>query len=322
MHQSIYNILTSEKRAQKIKSFLEFHENYFGFPINFPYIMIKGKEEGPKGVILSGIHGDELNGLLIIQRIVELIDPEHLAGDLVFLPIVNIPAFNIHSRYLPDRRDLNRLFPGNQDGSEGRRLAGMIWQTFIRESDFGIDLHSASYNRWNYPHIRGDMRNANVREMTSLFGADIAMHSKGVLGSLRREAGKVDIPFILFEAGQINRFERSIVDIGVRGIWNVLERRGMLKHRPRSVVPAPATETYYAKSHWVRASAGGLFIPAATPGDQIGEGHLLGDIQSILGESVANVRTDKSGAIIGMSLHPQVVPGRALYNIAYESKPL
>ncbi len=307
---------------QKIKSFLQIHENYFGFPIRFPYIYIQGTSPGPKCVILAGIHGDELNGIHIIHRLSDIIQPEHIKGEVALLPMVNIPGFNLHSRYLPDRRDLNRLFPGAPKGSEGRRLAALLWETFIQDCDFAMDLHSASYDRWNFPHIRGDMRVEQIRKMAQDFGTLINLHSRGVSGSLRREAAKINIPIILFEAGQINRFERSVADIGIRGALKVLEGQGMLISWPKSVDTPNSSSIYYHRSHWIRANNGGLFVPFTVPGDPVAKGDVLGEIRSIQGDIVSTVKSNLNGRVIGFSLHPQVVPGRALYNIGYEPKEL
>lgn len=319
---TIFQASDSNFAPQKIKSFLQIHENYFGFPIRFPYIYIQGVSPGPRAVILAGIHGDELNGIHIIHRLGDILEPNHIVGEVVLLPMVNIPGFNLHSRYLPDRRDLNRLFPGSDKGSEGRRLAALLWETFIQHVDFGLDLHSASYNRWNFPHIRGDMSVDKIREMASYFGAEINLHSRGVGGSLRREAAKIGIPILLFEAGQINRFERSVADIGIRGALSVLEGKGMLQEWPASVERLAIADTYYHKAHWIRADNGGLFVPFVMPGEAVQKGDVLGEIRSIQGDIVSVIRASFRGRVIGCSLHPQVVPGRALYNIGYEPKSL
>jgi hypothetical protein len=319
MSESIF-AARSKSKNRIIKSEIALQENYFGAGINIPYVLIKGAKSGNKGIILSAIHGDELNGIQIIHKLTGLIDPENFRGDLLLLPIANVPGFNLHSRYLPDRRDLNRLFPGQENGSEGSRLAWCIWQSFIQDADFGIDLHSASYNRWNYPHVRGNMRKEKVRKMAAAFGTKIIIHSKGVKGSLRREAAMRGIPFILFEAGQTNRFETDIIDISVNGILGVLKHMKMIPDAEKyDKIPQPST-TFYGKSEWIRADNGGLFVPRRFPGDPVQKDEILGDIHSIHGDITGNIKSNTEGRIIGFNLHPQVVPGRALYNIAYSSE--
>jgi predicted deacylase len=317
MSGSVYS-LHDRARNQVIKSSLQLHESYFGSGTEIPYIFFKGKQKGPKGIILSGIHGDELNGIQIIHKLISMLTD--ISGELLFLPIANVPGFNLHSRYLPDRRDLNRLFPGQENGSEGSRLAFSLWRHFIQDADFGIDLHSASYNRWNFPHIRGNMRVESIRKIASAFGASITIHSKGVKGSLRREAAMRGIPFILFEAGQINRFEPGITDIGVDGIIGVLAHMNMLENKNLKFKIKEPSEVYFSKSQWIRASSGGLFVPRVFPGDTVKPGDVLGNIHSIHGEIRDQIKSDIEGKVIGFNLHPQVVPGRALYNIAHNAK--
>jgi len=316
MSESIF-LARGKSKNRVIKSAIALQENYFGAGIHIPYILIKGQEKGPRGVVLSAIHGDELNGIQILHKLTGVIDLENFRGELLLLPIANVPGFNLHSRYLPDRRDLNRLFPGQENGSEGSRLAWCLWQKFIQDADFGIDLHSASYNRWNFPHVRGNMRQEKIRKMAAAFGTKIIIHSKGVKGSLRREAAIRGIPFILFEAGQTNRFEPDIIDISVNGIIGVLNQMKMIPDPAKyENIPSLST-TYYNKSEWIRADNGGLFVPRHFPGDPVKAEEILGDIHSIHGDITGNVKSNRDGQIIGFNLHPQVVPGRALYNIAY-----
>lgn len=309
----------SVKAGHVLKGWLETDESYFGFKTQFPYIRLKGKTPGPRAVILSGIHGDELNGIQIIHGLADLLDPAQMSGDLILLPVANVPGFFIQSRYLPDRRDLNRMFPGDKEGSEGSRLADFLWDKFVKGADFGIDLHSASYNRWNFPHVRGNMRLARIRELASAFGSAIVMHSQGVSGSLRREATRAGVPFLLFEAGQINRFEKEVLHIGLEGIWNVLERAEMIHYRPEILRENTYTAVnYYRKNYWIRAGRGGFLLAEANPGDTVEQGDVLGVIVSALGDKIEEIKSPTAGRILGFHLHPQVVPGRALYHICHD----
>ncbi|MDH5720312.1 MAG: M14 family metallopeptidase [Spirochaetia bacterium] len=310
------------KSTGKTGGWFDIHESYFGLDRKLPYLVVYGKKDGPNFIVTSSIHGDELNGIGQIHHVYNSIDPENFRGRMVMLPVANIPAFQIQNRYLPDRRDLNRLFPGNSEGSEGRRLANIIWNTSIKDADFGLDLHSASYNRWNFPHIRGNMRLERVRYMAKSFEAPIVMHSQGVLGSLRREATKRNIPFVLFEAGQINRFETRAFEAGISGIWNLLHALDMISVIPEQVHKKKGAHKYYKRSTWMRASCGGLFYALVKPGDVIRKGQTLGKIYSLLGELKDEIKAEISGRILGFNLHPQVMPGRALFHICYEKYPL
>lgn len=304
------------------KIWIDFEQAYTGFPYKLPCIQIKGKTAGAKLLVTATIHGDELNGIAILHSLVEHINPHDIAGEIIILPVVNILAFHIQSRYLPDRRDLNRLFPGSRRGSEGARLASFIWTVFGQKATAIVDLHSASYNRWNFPHIRGNMEMEKVREMTKAFGADVATHSTGTAGSLRRVASKVHIPSILFEAGQINRFEKEFILPGMSGIWGVMHLLQMVDKFPSNIPQPKKTFSYLKNSSWVRAKNAGLFDPFCKPGDNVKKGEVIGRITSLLGEETAVIHSRLGGTILGYNLHPQVTPGRALYHIAYNEQEL
>lgn len=298
-----------------VRSWVKADENYLGLPQKIPIIYIRGANPGPKLAVLAAIHGDEINGVHIIHRLADQVTAANLSGDLMLFPVINMPAFLLQSRYLPDRRDMNRLFPGRPEGSEGSRLASILWEQFLSQCDAGIDLHSASYNRWNFPHLRGNMRLERVRYLAKAFGAPITMHSQGVLGSLRRESSRRGVPILLFEAGQVNRFEQDVAQIGLEGIWNILVTMQMVKKRPSGILKTPFSKKYYARSHWIRAESGGLFTAMKKPGDKVKEGDELGEVVSLLGKRKSPVLADKSGRILGFNLHPQVVPGRALFHV-------
>ncbi|MCS6984889.1 MAG: succinylglutamate desuccinylase/aspartoacylase family protein [Leptospiraceae bacterium] len=319
MSISSFYELSRARPGETVRNFLTFDEDYFGFPLRVPYIHLRGSEEGVRGFIIAAVHGDELNGTGLIFEIAERLNPQEMKGELILLPIANVPAFFFQSRYLPDRRDLNRLFPGDGHGSEGSRLAYWLWENFLQDADFGLDLHAASYNRWNYPHVRGNMRSHKVRELARAFGAPITIHSQGVKGSLRREATKRGMPVILFEAGQANRLE-DLGEVGISGILRVLTHYGLIS----SVKPSGESPkiTYFKHSSWLRAPRGGLFFPKAKPGERVKEGDILGEIRSVLGEHLCYIRADKDGQILGYNLHPQVIPGRALYHICYDETEL
>lgn len=313
-----FHEISGAAAGQKVRKYLNFSEDYFGFPIRVPYIHLRGRQEGVCGFIFAAVHGDELNGTKIIFELAEILDPKEMVGDLILLPITNVPAFYYQSRYLPDRRDLNRLFPGDGYGSEGSRLAFWLWENFLQEADFGIDLHAASYNRWNFPHIRGNMRSQKVQQLAKAFAAPITLHSQGVSGSLRREATKRNIPVVLFEAGQSNRIEQDVGEIGLQGIMRVLAHYGMIPgHKAKGV---EKTVTYFKHSTWLRAERGGLFFPKAKPGDRVSSGEILGEIRSVLGEHLCFIRAEMDGQILGYNQHPQVIPGRALYHICYDER--
>jgi hypothetical protein len=236
-----------------------------------------------------------------------------------------------HSRYLPDRRDLNRMFPGLKDGSEGARLAYFLWTNFIAQADYIIDLHSGSYNRWNYPHLRGNMKDEAMRSWARSLKGQVVLTSAGVAGSLRKEAGKIGKPVFLVEAGETGRFEKKILRMGLSLILQLLVSLNSISRdlftevraRLEAEAPTPAHPTgYYRKALWQRATHAGLFMPQVEPGDRVRVGQPLGFITDLFGEKRAEILSEQDGFVLGMHLHPQVVPGRALFHVAYDFQEL
>lgn len=296
-----------------------------------PYLFVHGRDPGYKVAIIAAIHGDELNGVRILHELAQLLEGVEIHGSLCLVPVANLMGYTNHSRYLPDRRDLNRMFPGLKDGSEGARLAHFLWTEFIAQADVVIDLHSGSYNRWNYPHLRGDMKNPAMRDWAAKLEGQVILSSAGVTGSLRKEAGKVGKPVFLVEAGETGRFEKKILVMGLRLLLQILvsldciDRSVFAEARARLDAEAPSTPHaagYYKKAHWQRATHAGLFMPQVAPGDRVQVGQSLGFITDLFGEKRAEILSEKEGFVLGMHLHPQVVPGRALFHVAYDFKAL
>jgi len=281
--------------------------------------------------IIAAIHGDELNGIRILHELAAYLEETGIPvkGSICLVPVANLMGYTNHSRYLPDRRDLNRMFPGLREGSEGARLAYFIWSHFACDADFLVDVHSGSYNRWNFPHVRGDMKNETMRFYASRLQDQLILTSTGVIGSLRKEAGKLNKPVFLIEAGETGRFEKKIVGAGLVILLQILDAFGFIKYNaekigtPIGLQNAPQKEAprgYYRKAIWQRATHAGLFIPRVDAGAYVSRGDVLGDITDLLGKKRAEILAHEDGRILGMHLHPQVVPGRALFHVAYDFK--
>jgi len=282
-----------------------------------PYSFFRGKPGGKKITIISGIHGDELNGIRMMHQLMQNLQG-NLCGDICVVPVANLMGYTYHSRYLPDRRDLNRMFPGISDGSEGARLAHILWSEFILGSELIIDIHSGSYNRWNFPHLRINMKEEMMIEWSKKIEDVFILHSSGVTGSLRKEALKSGIPVILLEAGETGRFEKRIVESGLTIISNVLTAAGNLSSDKKSTV----TKGYFKKGVWLRADKAGLFISDIQPGEKVEENQILGYITNLFGEKISQILSPHSGVVLGMHLHPQVVPGRALFHLGFDFRSL
>lgn len=315
------------------RNFTPFEEDAAQRSWLMPYLFVRGKNPGPKITCIAAIHGDELNGVRMLHELAAFLE-NHSAdinGSLCFVPVANLMGYANHSRYLPDRRDLNRMFPGLKDGSEGARLAHFLWQNFIAEADSIVDVHSGSYNRWNFPHLRGNMKDDTMRAWAKHLENQVVLTSAGVAGSLRKEAGKIGKRVFLFEAGETGRFEKNILQMGFIALLRLLVSLEAVN--PQLLADCLLTQNhppktnkhptgYYRKAIWQRATHAGLFIPEVEPGDAVVAGQRLGFITDLFGERRAEILSEQTGFVLGMHLHPQVVPGRALFHIAYEFKEL
>ena len=279
-----------------------------------PVHVFHGRREGPAFFICAAIHGDELNGIEIVRRLIGLKRIKQLAGTLYAIPIVNVYGFMANTRYLPDRRDLNRFFPGKEGGSLASELAKVLFDNVVKECQYGIDLHTASNHRNNLPHIRADMDDPVVLGMTEAFGAPLALNTPGLEGSLRAAAQESGIRVLLFEAGEALRFNEFSIRAGVRGITAVLEHLKMLpasKRKRKTVSLQIALDRV-----WCRATASGLFRAKAKLGQRVLQGEVLGTIHDPLGSHSVDLLSPKHGVIIGDQSLPSVYKGDAIMHIA------
>lgn len=311
--------------------FIPFEEDASQRSWLMPYLFIHGSRPGRKVALIAAIHGDELNGVRILHELAAALEGVDVSGSLCLVPVANLMGYANHSRYLPDRRDLNRMFPGLKDGSEGARLAHFLWTNFVAQADYIVDLHSGSYNRWNYPHLRGDMKDEAMRAWARSLAGPVVLTSAGVAGSLRKEAGKIGKPVFLLEAGETGRFEKKILRMGIRLLLQLLVSLDSIDRSVLDQVAArldtgqphrPHPAGYYKKALWQRATHAGLFMPQVEPGDRVQVGQPLGFITDLFGETRAEILSEQEGFVLGMHLHPQVVPGRALFHVAYDFKEL
>ncbi|RJP19987.1 MAG: succinate dehydrogenase [Candidatus Omnitrophota bacterium] len=291
---------------------LTFSESYLGSRVAIPLRVIRGKRAGPRVFITGAIHGDELTGIGIIRELLFDQPPRLLKGTLICAPVVNIFGLERSSRYLPDRRDLNRSFPGSATGSMTSRLAHAIFTEIVRQCDYGIDFHSAAVRRINNPNVRADMTRPEVKKLARAFGCEVIVNSKGPEGSLRRTAVRHGIPTIILEAGEVWKFEPGMVAIGVRGCLNVLKSLGMIE----GPVDEPLFQVAVKKTTWVRAERGGFLAFHAKPGDLVRKGQALATNYSIFGFERNLLLSPAQGMILGMTTMPAVQPGEPVYHIA------
>lgn len=293
---------------------LEVAALYDSTKISIPVEIIHGKLEGPTVFISAAIHGDEINGVEIIKRLRLNKSLSSLKGTLILAPIVNVFGFNAKSRYLPDRRDLNRSFPGRANGSLAGRMAHLFMKEIVKKCQYGIDLHTGAINRQNFPQIRADMQDTTTKELVESFGAPVVVNSRLRDGSLREAARKEGVKILLYEGGEALRFDESTIKLGVKGCLSVLEHVGMLRAKKRK---APNKVFYAQGSQWVRAQKSGTYQTRLKLGDIIGDGDILAKVTDPFGRVLDEVVAHSEGLIIGMSSLPLVNQGDAMFHIAY-----
>lgn len=274
---------------------------------------IRGARPGPVLFVCAAVHGDEINGIEIIRRLIKQVDERKLKGTLLAIPIVNVYGVISHSRYLPDGRDLNRSFPGSAGGSLTGRVADTFMREIVRKSTHGIDLHTGGRHRSNFPQIRAELDDPVVKEMTEAFGAPLVIDSKVRDGSLREVATEVGVPVILYESCEALRFEEVYIRAGVRGVLNVMRHIGMLRKSRARTGKKPIISR---NTHWLRAPVSGLHRVLVPLGAQVEKDQIIGVIADPLGESETEVTAPISGIIIGRSNLPLVYQGDALFHIA------
>jgi predicted deacylase len=282
-----------------------------GTYLSLPLTVVHGRRDGPRVWLSAAIHGDELNGLEIIRQVVSGLDARTLTGTVVAVPVVNVFGFVNQSRYLPDRRDLNRSFPGSPSGSLASRLAHLFMREVVAPSDAGVDLHTGSDDRYNLPHVRTDLEHERTSALADAFGAPVAVHSATRDGSLRQACTERGIPVLVFEGGQPNRFDDEVIEVGVAGIRRVLGSLAMISDPPRA-----SRTKRMRRSRWVRARRAGIFRSAVTTGDAVTKGQTLGVVADVFGGQKAQVKASDDGIVIGRTLHPSVNQGDALVHIA------
>jgi len=295
---------------------LKFTESYLGAPVTIPLYVARGPEPGPSVFITAVIHGDELNGMGVVRELLYGAPVELLRGNLLCVPVVNILGIERHARYMPDRRDLNRAFPGSDSGSITSRLAHALFSEVIKRCDYGIDLHTAAVRRTNYPNVRGNMRDEKIARLARDFGCEIIVHGTGPKGSLRREASDAGVPTIVLEAGEVWKIEPGVVQVGVHGCLNVLRSLDMVAGK----IEQPRFQTIVRKSTWVRADRGGLLDFHARPGELVSSGQVLAHARSVFGRYHEEIRCPADGIVLGMATLPLVKPGEAVYHIATLAK--
>lgn len=290
---------------------------YTDTDMSMPVQVMRGKREGPTLFISAAIHGDELNGIEIIRRLIKHKRLNLIRGTLILVPMVNVYGVLNQSRYLPDRRDLNRSFPGSAKGSLAGRVAAQFLREIVSLCDYGIDLHTGAIHRSNVPQIRANLSDENTRELAEVFGVPVLLNSNLRDGSLRESANDAGVRILLYEAGQALRFDEFSIRAGVKGILNCLSHLGMIR-KTRAKTPKKRVEPFIANnSAWVRANASGIVRDLKYLGDRVVKGEALAEIGGPFGEVFDSIKAPRDGIIIGKQNIPLVQEGDGMFHIAY-----
>ncbi len=287
--------------------------------ITMPLQVLHGREAGPRLFVSAAIHGDEINGVEIIRRLLKSPFLKKIRGTLLAIPVVNVYGFVTGKRYLPDRRDLNRSFPGSETGSLTARLAHLFMKEIVVKCTHGIDLHTGANNRSNLPQVRACMDDPDTASLARAFAAPLILNANVRDGSLRQTVKELGLPILVYEGGEPLRFDEMSIRAGVRGILNVMRKINMLP--PSSEKNIHPQSLIARRSSWVRAPIGGMLRSKIPLGAKVEARQLLGILGDAFGENEIEIRAPFAGLIIGKSNIPLVNEGDAIYHIADLSKP-
>jgi predicted deacylase len=282
--------------------------------VNMPVHVVRGRKPGPVLLVSATIHGDEITGVEIIRRLLTHKFINRIRGTLIAIPVVNVYGFVSKTRYLPDRRDLNRSFPGSETGSMASRLAHVLMTAILPHCTHIIDLHSGAVNRENLPQIRAKLKDEpELEALAHAFGVPVILDMNLVEGSFREAAYEQGIPVLVYEAGEALRFNEVAIRAGVRGVLNVMAALDMRlkKRKPRKTAAMIANA-----SRWVRAPQSGILRSVVAIGARVAVGDTLAYINDPLGENNSEIISEVEGIVIGRTNLPLVFAGEAVFNIA------
>ena len=310
---------TEIKAGSRVKLSLTSAKLYTDTEMSIPVEVIRAKRQGPTIFISAAIHGDELNGIEIVRRLLASDTFKLTRGTLIAVPMVNVYGMLTQSRYMPDRRDLNRSFPGSSKGSLTGRLANLFLTEIVSKCDYGIDLHTGAIHRSNLPQVRANLADEDTLILAKAFGVPVLLNANLRDGSLRQAASESGTRILLYEAGEALRFDELSIRAGIKGIYNVLASLGMVAKRRRK---KPLIEPFIAnKSSWIRAPESGIVRDVKQLGDHVKKGDVLAQVCSPTGTYVHDVIAPRSGIIIGKQNIPLVQEGDAMFHVALFEEP-
>ncbi len=291
-------------------------ENYLGQPIKMPVTIINGERSGPRLLLTAAVHGDEINGVKVLQRMANRYEPTELHGTLVCIHVVNVPGYQAEERYLPIYdRDLNRSFPGLSDGSEASRMAKIIYDQFVSRCDIGLDFHASTRNKLALMHARADMDDDGVERLVNAFGIELVLSGAGNEGALRREATEDGISMATIEMGEANRFQPVLIERAIDGVENVMAEYDLLPETDPDAPEFGKVLQSDGEKEWLRADTGGLVDMKWGPHPIVSEGETICVISDHFAQEEHAVEAPFMGLLIGILANPRVLPGRPLIHL-------
>ncbi len=286
-----------------------------GTQVSLPVMVVHGTGDGPTVWMNAAVHGDEINGVEIIRRVLEKLDPRRLLGTVLAVPVVNVHGFVTGDRYLPDRRDLNRSFPGSPRGSLASRIARLMMTEVVGRCSVGVDLHTGSHHRSNLPQIRADLDDPATKALASVFGAPVVIHSSTRDGSLRQAATEAGATVLLYEAGEARRVDEQRIRTGADGIMRFFAAIGLVEPPAADHLRVSPSRVSRSTS-WVRARQSGIAQIDVSLGDHVQRGGVIGRLHDSFGNSLGRVTAPVDGIVIGLSLDPLFNRGDAVAHLA------
>jgi len=282
-----------------------------GTEIDLPIYAYRSKKPGPTVLLSGGLHGDEIDGIEIVRRLIDQKVFDKLkCGSVIAIPVMNIYGFLNFSREVPDGKDINRSFPGSLTGSLASRVAYNLTHKVLQEIDFGIDFHTGGANRYNYPQTRFDPSDDRAREISDIFNAPISLESKFIDKTFRKQANKMNKSIVVYEAGESMRFDQNSIEQGILGAKKVLAHYGMIDFEVEN-----QDSNYCKESVWVRAKSSGILHLDKTSGDHVEQKEVMARITDPFGNFQTKIKAPKTGIIIGHTNSPLVNQGDAIYHL-------
>lgn len=287
-----------------------------GRPLRVPILVARGEKPGPVFGVTAAVHGNELNGIPVIHRLMDRVDPQRLHGTLVAVAVINVPGYLTNQRYFADGRDLNHVMPGRADGSVSQVYAHRLVDRVINRFDYMVDLHTASFGRVNSLYVRADLTDATAARMAALQRPQIILHNPPADSTLRGTAADLGIPAITVEIGNPQVFQHEYIKSSLAGVRSVLIEVGMLPRRPIGPGPQPVI---CSRSYWIYTDHGGLLEVFPRVTDRLEKGEVIARLTNIFGDVVREYHAPEAGVVIGKSVNPVAQTGARILHLGIEA---